>query len=129
MGYLAGFPDLPLFIEALGGRVVYDEWLQLAAELVLAPEPMRGLAESPLCAGFGARSRRLHEVLDDVDAVILVTEPFCSLAMEEAWLRDSVRRPLLVLESESLAGLDATRRLRLGNFASMAFGRRTGVAS
>ncbi len=129
MGHLAGFPDLPLMLESLGARVVYDEWLQLAAELVLAAEPARALAESPLCIGFGARSRRLHEILDDVDAVILVTEPFCSLAMEEVWLRDAVRRPLLVLESESLAFLDATRRLRLENFASMAFRRRAGRGS
>jgi hypothetical protein len=129
MGYLAGFPDLPLLIEALGGRVVYDEWLQLAAELVLASEPARSVAQSPLCLGFGARSRRLHEIMEEVDAVILITEPFCSLALEEAWLRDAVRRPLLVLESESLAPLDATRRLRLENFASMAFARRTGGTS
>jgi len=129
VGYLAGYPELPLMVESLGGRVVYDEWLQLAAELVVASDPMRELAESPLCCGLGARARRLLEIIDDVDAVILVSEPFCSLALEEAWLRDFVRRPLLVLESETMAGLDATRRLRLESFASLAFRRRSGAAS
>jgi len=121
MGYLAGLPDLPGYIEVFGGRVVYDEWPQLAAEIAITPSPFDLLASSPLIMGLEARLARVRPVLDKVNAVVLVVEPFCATAMEEAYFRARVDKPLLVLESESLEKLDATKLSRLENFAKVAF--------
>jgi len=121
LGHLCGQPDLPSYVEVFGGRVVYDEWAQLAAELAVCREPYLGLAQSPLLLGPAARFERLKPLLSGIEAVILVTEPFCASSMEEAFFRGVVRKPLLVLDCETLANLDATRLLRLENFAASAF--------
>ena len=122
LGYLAGMPDLMSYVEAFGGRVVYAEWPQMAARLALSGSPYQALANSPLVLGLGARLAHAQRAADQVDAYILVTEPFCSLALEEAWFRAHLRKPLLMLESESLGILDATRLSRLESFAGVAFG-------
>jgi hypothetical protein len=121
LGSLAGLADLPATLEVFGGRVVYDEWPQLAAQLCLAEEPFPALSSSPLVLGLPARLERLAARRDRIGAVILVTEPFCATAMEEAWFRGGLDKPLLALESESLGPLDATKVSRLESFAAMAF--------
>lgn len=121
LGALGGQQDLPSYIEVFGGRVVYDEWAQLAAELAVSREAYLGLSHSPLVLGPAARFARLKPMLSRVAAVILVAEPFCASAMEEAFFRGLVRKPLLVLDFETLANLDATRLMRLENFADSAF--------
>ncbi len=121
MGALAGPSDLLDYIEVFGGRVVYDEWAQLAAELTYSSQPFADLTTSPLLCGLQAREARLREIENSVDAVVLVVEPFCALAMEEAWLRSAIRKPLLVVEADGPGHLDATRVMRLENFSALAF--------
>jgi len=125
LGNLSGPLDLAASIEVFGGRVVYDEWLQLAARLTLSETPYGDLAFSPLVQGLAQRSRELSSRLPNVDAVVLVVEPFCASSMEEVWFRAALSKPMLVLEAETLGNMDATRQLRLENFASAAFARRT----
>ncbi len=121
MGSLAGFSDLYDLVEMQGGRVVYDEWAELAAELALAREPFDALAQSPLVTGPVARLARLRPHLEDVAAVILVVEPFSASALDEAWFRNDLGKPLLVLESERLGFMDSARQLRLENFCTTVF--------
>lgn len=124
LGRLSGLADLPAAIERYGGRVVYDEWLQLAARLVLSDRPYFDLAYSPLVLGLRERTRVLTSRLARVDALILVVEPFSACALEETWFRGETRKPLLVLESETLGNLDATKVARLENFAAAVFSHR-----
>lgn len=124
LGYLAGLSDLYELVEYLGGRVVLDEWAELAAQLVLAQDPYEALSSSPWVLGLNARFERLKRCLGDVGAVILVTEPFCALAIEETWFRNVVKVPFLVLECNRLGALDAGQQLRLENFAGTVFGGR-----
>ncbi len=126
LGHLAGPPEILDYIEVFGGRVVYEEWLQCAVRIALAAEPWQALATSPLVGGVDARIANLEPILDRVDAIVAVVEPFCALALDEAWMRGALRKPLLVLEVESLAHLDATRVMRLENFAEMAFRKMAG---
>lgn len=121
MGCLAGFSDLYDLVEMQGGRVVYDEWPELAAELALAREPYEALAQSPLVMGPEARLARLKPHLDDISAVILVVEPFSASALDEAWFRNDLGKPMLVLESERLGLMDSARQLRLENFSTTVF--------
>jgi len=104
--------------------VVYDEWGQLGANLALSESPYQGLSDSPLVLGLKAREERLKAILDKVQAAILVAEPFCASALEEAWFRSTLKIPILVLESDSLGNLDATSLSRLENFANVAFSGR-----
>ncbi len=126
LGGLAGPGDLLDYIEMFGGRVVYDEWLELSNEIFFGEEPFATLANSPLVCGLGAREQRVTEILDEVDAIVLVVEPFCASALEEAWVRSAFRKPILVIEADGLGHLDATRVMRLENFAAMAFARARG---
>lgn len=128
LGGLAGPGDLLDYIEMFGGRVVYDEWLELSNEIFFAERPFEVLADSPLVCGLGAREKRMKKILGDVDAVVLVVEPFCASALEEAWVRSAIRKPTLVIEADGLGHLDATRVMRLENFASMAFASARGGA-
>ena len=121
MGCLAGFSDLYDLVEMQGGRVVYDEWAELAAELALAREPYAAMARSALVTGPVARLARLKPHLDDISAVILVVEPFSASALDEAWFRNDLGKPLLVLESERLGLMDSARQLRLENFSTTVF--------
>ncbi len=121
LGALAGPTDLLDYIEMFGGRVVYDEWLELSAELFFAEQPFEALSSSPLVCGLTSREERVKGILEDVDAIVLVVEPFCASALEEAWVRSAFRKPILVIEADGLGHLDATRVMRLENFAAMAF--------
>ncbi len=122
LGGLAGPSDLIDYIEMFGGRIVYDEWLELSAELYFAERPFEALANSPLVAGLLAREKRINQILEGVDAIVLIVEPFCASALEEAWVRSAFRKPILVIEADGAGHLDATRVMRLENFATMAFG-------
>jgi hypothetical protein len=126
LGGLAGPSDLIDYIEMFGGRVVYDEWLELSSELFFAEHPFEALANTPLVAGLAAREERINEILDGVDAIILIVEPFCASALEEAWVRSAFRKPILVIEADGLGHLDATRVMRLENFAALAFAGKGG---
>lgn len=123
MGYLAGLPDLYELVEYLGGRVVYDEWAEAAARLVLAGDPYHGIAHSPFVLGLEERLRLLMERNDRLDAVIFVSEPFSALAVEETWFRNVIKLPLLSLECTRLGLMDSGQQLRLENFARTSFGR------
>jgi hypothetical protein len=123
MGYLAGLPDLYELVEYLGGRVVYDEWAEAAASLVLAEDPYHGIAHAPFVLGLEARIRLLQELDDRLDAVIFVSEPFSALAVEETWFRNVIKLPLLSLECSRLGLMDSGQQLRLENFARTTFGR------
>lgn len=121
LGGLAGPSDLLDYIEMFGGRVVYDEWLELSGELFFADRPFEAIANSPLVCGLASREARVKVMLGGIDAIVLVVEPFCASALEEAWVRSAFRKPILVVEADGLGHLDATRVMRLENFASMAF--------
>jgi hypothetical protein len=127
LGNLSWPADLITYIDVFGGRVVYDEWVQLAARLALASEPCKALAESPLVCGLKARLKALKPYLDTVQAIILVVEPFSASALEEAWFRREIDKPVLVIEAGDMGRLDATRLMRLENFASVALGYREGT--
>jgi hypothetical protein len=123
LGPLVGFPDLVGRIGALGGRVVYEEWRELAAEMEEAEDWAGALACGPLVAGLPARLARLRAIAAEVQAAILVTEPFCALAMEETFFRRvliETRLPMLVLEAEGYGPMDAARVTRLEAFAEAA---------
>ncbi len=117
------FDDLPVRLEALGGRVVWDELGAQGARLARAPDPAAALAAWPaldparrLDAIRGAAART------GARGVILVMEAFTGALLDEPWLRGHLGLPLLALEAEAPGALDSNRRLRLEAFLHLVGG-------
>ncbi len=117
------FDDLPVQVEALGGRVVWDEWGAQGAALARATAPATALAAWP-ALDPAARLRAIRDAAARTGArgVILVMEAFTGALLDEAWLRGHLELPLLALDAEAPGPLDPNRRLRLEAFLRVAGG-------
>jgi len=117
------FDDLPVQVEALGGRVVWDEHGAQGAALARAAEPATALAAWPaLDPALRLRAIRDAAARTGARGVILVMEAFTGALLDEAWLRGHLDLPLLALDAEAPGPLDPNRRLRLEAFLRVAGG-------
>jgi hypothetical protein len=117
------FDDLPVQVEALGGRVAWDEWGAQGARLARGREPAAALAAWPaLEPALRLRAIRDAAARTGARGVILVMEAFTGALLDEAWLRGHLGLPLLALDAEAPGPLDSNRRLRLEAFLRLAGG-------
>ena len=109
--------DLPIRIEALGGRVVWDEEGVQGAALARAVEPAVALSAWPALDP----ARRFREIRDaaartGARGVVLVMEAFTGALLDEICLRGVLDLPILALDVEAPGPMDPARRLRLEAF-------------
>ncbi|GEM_PF-3771405 len=121
-GLPTGLRGLAQRCQELGWRSVVDLWdlrrapvgvstpgqlLEAASDFALWDDPET----------FSARVKGL--VGSAAPPMILRTEPFCGTQLQEVWLRRLWPGPLLVLEAQGIAPLDASVNLRLEAFRAM----------
>lgn len=117
------FPELYAFLEEQGARVVFNEvqrqfsmpfsTTDLLEQYRLYTYPYRVFGRIEDIAREGARRK--------LDGIIHYTQSFCYRQIEDLIIRQKLDYPILTIEGENPAGLDARNKMRLESFISMLY--------
>jgi benzoyl-CoA reductase/2-hydroxyglutaryl-CoA dehydratase subunit BcrC/BadD/HgdB len=124
IGYLGVppiFTDLYDCLEDLGGRVVFNE-IQRQFSMPFETDNMveQYLRYTYPYSFFSRLEDIKHEVLQrKIDGLIHYVQSFCFRQVQDIILRQEIKIPILTIEGDRPAPLDARTRLRLESFMEM----------
>ncbi|MFZ3208734.1 MAG: 2-hydroxyacyl-CoA dehydratase family protein [Geobacteraceae bacterium] len=119
------YADIYPFLEAHGARVVFNETQRQFA----MPYELEDLVEQYLAYTYPySIFHRLSDIVPElsrrrVDAVIHYVQSFCFRQIEDMIVRRKVFLPILTLEGDKPASLDARTKIRIEGFLEMLEGR------
>ena len=115
------FPELYDFLEAHGGRVVFNE---VQRQFTMPFETEDVVEQYRLYTYPYKVFQRVEDIAREaerrqLDGIIHYTQSFCYRQIEDLILRKKLDYPILTLEGENPTGLDARSKMRLESFLSM----------
>ncbi len=115
------FSDFYEIMESFGARVVFNEMQRQFSMVSLIPDLLdRYLAYTYPYDVFGRiRDIKKQTELRRLDGLIHYVQSFCFRQIEDIILREELKLPLLTLEGDKPARVDARTRLRLEAFVEM----------
>lgn len=111
--------DIGARVEALGGRVVHDEWRAAAAFSRLSDDLVSRYMDLHLAYGLTARVEALRAIerARRLDGWLVITSPFGASNLERVAFTRRLGRPVLALEVQDAGALDEAGLLRLEAFS------------
>jgi benzoyl-CoA reductase/2-hydroxyglutaryl-CoA dehydratase subunit BcrC/BadD/HgdB len=124
IGYLGVppiFTDLYDYLEDLGGRVVFNEIQRQFSMPFETDDMVEQYLRYTYPYSFFARLEDIkQEVLRrEIDGLIHYVQSFCFRQVQDIILRQEIKIPILTIEGDRPAPLDARTRLRLESFVEM----------
>ena len=115
------FPDLYPALEQLGARVVFNETQRQFTMPFATPDIVEQYLNYTYPYGIFFRLEDIKQELEKrrIDGVIHYVQSFCFRQIEDIVLRKNLRLPVLTLEGDQPAPLDARTRIRLESFLEM----------
>ena len=124
IGYLGVppiFTDLYDFLEDLGGRVVFNEIQRQFSMPFETDDMVEQYLRYTYPYSFFSRlediKREVHT--RQIDGLIHYVQSFCFRQVQDIILRQEIKIPILTIEGDRPAPLDARTRLRLESFTEM----------
>lgn len=125
MGYIGVppiFPALYPFVESCGARVVFNEvQRQFTMALGLGKDLFETYRQYTYPYDLEARLEDIQEAIEErkLDGILHYTQAFCFRGIEDIVVKKRLKVPVLTIEGDRPAGLDARTKLRLEAFIEM----------
>jgi benzoyl-CoA reductase/2-hydroxyglutaryl-CoA dehydratase subunit BcrC/BadD/HgdB len=124
LGYLGVppiFTDLYVYLEELGARVVFNELQRQFSMPFVTDDIVEQYLHYTYPYSFFTRLRDIKEEISRREIVGLIhyVQSFCFRQVQDILLRQEIKLPILTIEGDRPAPLDARTRLRLEGFVEM----------
>jgi benzoyl-CoA reductase/2-hydroxyglutaryl-CoA dehydratase subunit BcrC/BadD/HgdB len=131
LGYLGVppiFTDLYDCVEQLGGRVVFNELQRQFSMPFATNDIVEQYRQFTYPYSFFVRLKDIKEEVRrrQIDGLIHYAQSFCFRQIQDIILRQEIKLPILTIEGDRPAPVDARTRLRLESFVEMLRHRRQG---
>ncbi len=115
------YPDLYPALEMLDARVVFNETQRQFTMPFATPDIVDQYLQYTYPYGIFYRLEDIQRELEKrrIDGVIHYVQSFCFRQIEDIVLRENLRLPVLTLEGDQPAPLDARSRIRIESFLEM----------
>jgi benzoyl-CoA reductase/2-hydroxyglutaryl-CoA dehydratase subunit BcrC/BadD/HgdB len=124
LGYLGVppiFTDLYVYLEELGARVVFNELQRQFSMPFVTDDIVEQYLHYTYPYSFFTRLQDIKEEISrrEIAGLIHYVQSFCFRQVQDILLRQEIKLPILTIEGDRPAPLDARTRLRLEGFVEM----------